>query len=135
MSKIYVILVEYCMKLTLLSASKGSNYYKHVKKTYNFRIKSETGKSAITKLFYKCITFKLFLNIMAARHGHEYHCDMFKSYVQTNTSALLLKLIMFNIKSSCTKKVIFRDQEGHIIWCLFFFIVYIQIMQNNLFPA
>jgi hypothetical protein len=29
-SKIYVILVEYCMKLTLLSASKGSNYYKHV---------------------------------------------------------------------------------------------------------
>ena len=47
MSKIYVILVEYCMKLTLLSASKGSNYYKHVEKTYNFRIKSETGKSAI----------------------------------------------------------------------------------------
>jgi hypothetical protein len=32
MSKIYVILVEYCMKLTLLSASKGSNYYKHVEK-------------------------------------------------------------------------------------------------------
>ena len=27
MSKIYVILVEYCMKLTLLSASKRSNYY------------------------------------------------------------------------------------------------------------
>ena len=47
MSKIYVILVEYCMKLTLLSVSKGSNYYKHVEKTYNFRIKSETGKSAI----------------------------------------------------------------------------------------
>ena len=45
MSKIYVILVEYCMKLTVLSASKGSNYYKHVEKTYNFRIKSETGKS------------------------------------------------------------------------------------------
>ena len=37
------------MKLTLLSASKGSNYYKHVEKTYNFRIKSETGKSAIGK--------------------------------------------------------------------------------------
>ena len=47
MSKLYVILVEYCMKLTLLSASKGSNYYKHVEKTYNFRIKSETDKSAI----------------------------------------------------------------------------------------
>ena len=47
MSNIYVILVEYCMKLTLLSASKGSNYYKHVERTYNFRIKSETGKSAI----------------------------------------------------------------------------------------
>ena len=47
MSKIYVILVEYCMKLTLLSASKGSNYYKHVEKPQNFRIKSETGKSAI----------------------------------------------------------------------------------------
>jgi hypothetical protein len=48
MSKIYVVLVEYCMILTLLSASKGSNYYKHVEKTYNFRIKSETGKSAKT---------------------------------------------------------------------------------------
>ena len=47
MSKIYVILVEYCMKLTLLSASKRSNYYKHVEKTYNFRIKLETGKLAI----------------------------------------------------------------------------------------
>jgi hypothetical protein len=47
MSKIYVILVEYCMKLTLLSTSKGSNYYKHVEKTYNFRIKSETSKLAI----------------------------------------------------------------------------------------
>jgi hypothetical protein len=45
MNKTYVILVEYCMKLTLLSASKGSNYYKYVEKTYNFRIKSETGKS------------------------------------------------------------------------------------------
>ena len=45
MSKTYVILVEYCMKLTLLSASKGTNYYKHVEKTYNLRIKSETGKS------------------------------------------------------------------------------------------
>ena len=66
MSKIYVIviLVEYCMKLTFLSASKGSNYYKHVEKTYNFRIKSETGKSAIdyhlngqlmiSILIYKC---------------------------------------------------------------------------------
>ena len=32
MSKIYVILVEYCMKLTLLFVSKGSNYYKHVEK-------------------------------------------------------------------------------------------------------
>jgi hypothetical protein len=30
-----------------LSASKGNNYYKHVEKTYNFRIKSETDKSAI----------------------------------------------------------------------------------------
>ena len=50
MSKIYVILVEYCMKLTLLSASKGSNYYKHVEKTYNFGINSETGKSAKTTL-------------------------------------------------------------------------------------
>ena len=49
MSKIYVILVEYCMKLTHLSASKGGNYYKHVEKTYNFRIKSETGKSAIMR--------------------------------------------------------------------------------------
>jgi hypothetical protein len=38
------------MKLTLLSASKGSNYYKHVEKTYNFRIKSETGKSAKNNL-------------------------------------------------------------------------------------
>ena len=46
MSKIYVILVEYCMKLT---ASKGSNYYKHVEKTYNFRIKSETVKSVIRR--------------------------------------------------------------------------------------
>ena len=66
MSKIYVIviLVEYCMKLTFLSASKGSNYYKHVEKTYNFRIKSETGKSSIdyhlngqlmiSILIYKC---------------------------------------------------------------------------------
>ena len=53
MSKIYVILVEYCMKLTLLSASKGSNYYKHVEKKYNFRIKSETGKSAIQELDFQ----------------------------------------------------------------------------------
>jgi hypothetical protein len=50
MSKIYVILVEYCMKLTLVSASKGRNYYKNVEKTYNFIIKSETGKSAKTTL-------------------------------------------------------------------------------------
>jgi len=34
---------------------------------------------------------------------------MFKSYVQTNTSTLLLKLIMFNIKSSYTKQVIFGN--------------------------
>ena len=47
MSNINGILVAYCMKLTLLSASKGNNYYKHVEKTYNFRIKSETDKSAI----------------------------------------------------------------------------------------
>ena len=44
MRKIYVILVEYCMKLTLLSALKGDNYYKHVEKAYNFRIKSGIGK-------------------------------------------------------------------------------------------
>ena len=31
--QIYIILVGQCMKLTLLSASKGSNYYKHVEKT------------------------------------------------------------------------------------------------------
>jgi hypothetical protein len=30
-----------------LSTSKGSNYYEHVEKTYDFRIKSETGKSTI----------------------------------------------------------------------------------------
>ena len=41
MRKIYVILVEYCMKLTLLSAL---NYYKHVEKAYNFRINSGIGK-------------------------------------------------------------------------------------------
>ena len=39
--------------MSLLSASKGSNYYKHVEKTYNFRIKSETGKSAIVLLTLK----------------------------------------------------------------------------------
>jgi hypothetical protein len=50
MSKIYVILVEYCMQLTLLSASKGSNYYKHVETSYNFIIKSKTAKSANTTL-------------------------------------------------------------------------------------
>ena len=50
MSKIYVILVEYCMQLTLVSASKGRNYYKNVEKTHNFIIKSETGKSAKTTL-------------------------------------------------------------------------------------
>ena len=44
MSKIYVILVEYCMKLTLLSALKVKNYYKHVVKSYNFSIKSGIGK-------------------------------------------------------------------------------------------
>ena len=58
MSKIYVILVEYCMKLTLLSASKGSNYYKHVEKTYNFRIKSETGKPALVQhILLSCLKF------------------------------------------------------------------------------
>jgi hypothetical protein len=41
MRKIYVILVEYCMKLTILSTL---NYYKHVERAYNFRINSGIGK-------------------------------------------------------------------------------------------
>ena len=32
------------MKLTLLFDLKGNNYYKHVEKAYNFRIKSGIGK-------------------------------------------------------------------------------------------
>jgi len=47
MRKIYVILVEYCIKLTLLSTLKGSNYYKHVENAYNFRVKSGIGKWTI----------------------------------------------------------------------------------------
>jgi len=47
MRKIYVILVELCMKWTLLSGLKGSNYYKNVEKVHNFRIKSVTGKTSI----------------------------------------------------------------------------------------
>ena len=66
MSKIYVILVEYCMKLTLLSTSKGSNYYKHVEKTYNFRIKSETGKSAIVLICIQLIS----INYLHSVNGH-----------------------------------------------------------------
>jgi hypothetical protein len=46
MSKIYVILVEYCMKLTPLSASKGSNYYKHVEK----RIILESSRKLANRL-------------------------------------------------------------------------------------
>jgi hypothetical protein len=49
MSKIYVILVEYCMKLTLLYASKGSNYYKHVGKK---RIILESSRKLANRLFY-----------------------------------------------------------------------------------
>ena len=44
MRKIYVILVEYCMKLTLLTTLKGDNYYKHVERAYNFRVKLGIGK-------------------------------------------------------------------------------------------
>ena len=46
MRKIDFILVELCMKLTLLSGLKGSTYmyYKYVEKAYNFRIMSETSK-------------------------------------------------------------------------------------------
>jgi len=50
MRKIYVILVEYCMKLTLLSAWKGDNYYKNVEKAYNFRMKSGIGKCYIAHI-------------------------------------------------------------------------------------
>jgi len=50
MRKIYVILVEYCMQLTLLSALKGNNYT-HVEKAYNFRIKSGIGKWYIVGSF------------------------------------------------------------------------------------
>ena len=64
MSKIYVILVEYCMKLTFVSASKGSNYYKHVEKTYNFRIKSESGKSAIVYEHLHFATIMSYLLLM-----------------------------------------------------------------------
>ena len=56
--KIYVILVEYCMKLTLLSASKGSNYYKHVEKTYNFRKKS--SQKLANSIFRKSLKIKNF---------------------------------------------------------------------------
>jgi hypothetical protein len=41
--KIYFILVEHCMKLTLLSGLDENNYYKIVKRAYNFRIQSKTG--------------------------------------------------------------------------------------------
>ena len=50
MRKIYVILIELCMKLILLSGLKGSNYYKNMEKAYYFRIKSGTGKSSIVLL-------------------------------------------------------------------------------------
>jgi hypothetical protein len=38
--------VEHCMKYTLLSGLKGSNY-KSMEKVYNFRIKSGTDKLSI----------------------------------------------------------------------------------------
>jgi hypothetical protein len=50
MRKIYDILIEHCMKWTLLSALKGSNYYTQVEMAYNFRMKLETGKSSIIQL-------------------------------------------------------------------------------------
>ena len=50
------------MKLTLLSTSKGSNYYKHVEKMYNFRIKSETGKSTIYQALFSWLNDKSFLD-------------------------------------------------------------------------
>ena len=43
----YVILVEHCKNLTLLSNLKGSNYYKNV----NFRVKSVIGIWYIRKPF------------------------------------------------------------------------------------
>ena len=43
MRKIYFILVEHCMKLTLLSGLIENNYYKNVERAYNFRIQSKTG--------------------------------------------------------------------------------------------
>ena len=52
------------MKLTFVSASKGSNYYKHVEKTYYFRIKSESGKSAIVYEHLHCATIMSYLLLM-----------------------------------------------------------------------
>jgi hypothetical protein len=43
---------------TSLSTLKGSNYYKHVEKAYNFRIKSEPGKWSMKKKFYGYLYFE-----------------------------------------------------------------------------
>ena len=44
MRKLYVILVEHCMKWIRLFGLKGSNYYKNVENAYNFIIKSKTDR-------------------------------------------------------------------------------------------
>ena len=66
MRKIYVILVEYRMKLTLLFSLKGSNYYKHVEKAYNFRIKSGIGKWNIGNKFSDHFTMNVITLICLA---------------------------------------------------------------------
>ena len=55
MRTIYVIFVKHCMKWRLLSVFKGSNYYRSVEKSYNFRIKSGTGNSSIVSIYSKMI--------------------------------------------------------------------------------
>jgi hypothetical protein len=52
--KIYVILVEHCMDLILLSSLRGSSYYKNVENVYNFKCKPGTAESSIqTDIFGK----------------------------------------------------------------------------------
>jgi len=53
----YVILVE----MDTIVLLKGSKYHKNVEKTYNFRIKSETGKWSVSG---KLTGLFLFLHIM-----------------------------------------------------------------------
>jgi hypothetical protein len=57
------------MKLTLLSTSKGSNYYKHVGKTYNVNI----GYAGVTVMVLNATFKQQYFSYIVTDSGHSRH--------------------------------------------------------------